>query len=92
MFDERNRNVGIIFVGSHVPGQPIRDEVKDGDSVVLHLSGERVLVRDVKHFGNSRFKGVINGFEPSFALEHQGLKVEQKVQFGERNIFSCSKA
>lgn len=91
MFDER-KNIGIFFARSHIPGQPIKDEVRDGDSVVLHLSGERVLVRDVKHTGDSRFIGVIYGFEPSFGLEHQGLKVEQVVKFEENHIVSCSEA
>ena len=92
MFDERKNNMGIIFGCMRIPGQPIKLEVKDGDAVELHLSGERVLVRDVKHSDNSGFIGVIDGFEPSFALEHQGLEVGQKVKFEERHIFSCSEA
>ncbi len=92
MFDERNKGMGIVFVGNVIPGQRIRDAVKHGDSVVLHKKGESVLVRDVQVLGNSRFKGIIYGFEPSHALEHQGLKVADEVEFEEQHIFSCSEA
>lgn len=91
MFEKR-KNTGIIFGGNHIPGQPIRDTVKNGDSVVLRHNGESILVRNIKSLGASRFKGTIYGFEPSVALEHKGLKLEDEVEFEEQNIISCSEA
>lgn len=89
MFDER-RNSGIIFVGSYVPGQPFKSRVKGGDSFVLHLNEQQVLVRNITNLGDSRFKGVIYGFEPSFALEYQGIMVDQEVEFEKICIIPCS--
>lgn len=90
MFDERTKGTGIIFVGRVIPGQPIKDAVRGGESVVLHKNSESVLIRNVQVLGSSRFKGIIYGFEPSHALEHQGLKVDHEVEFGEQHIISCS--
>lgn len=92
MFDERTNGIGICFVGKVIPGQPIKDAVRNGQSIVLHKNGENILVRDVQVLGDSRFKGIIYGFEPSHALEHQGLKVEDEVEFEEQHIISCSDA
>ena len=90
MFTQRKENVRIIFVGHHVPGQLIKQTVEDGDSVVLRIGNESVLVKDVQALGKSRFKGKVYGFEPSFALEYQGLKVDDEVEFEEKHIISCS--
>ena len=92
MFDERTKGIGIIFVGDVIPGQPIKYAVKGGESVVLHRNGESILVRGVETLGDSRFKGIIYGFELSHSLEHQGLKVDDVVEFEEQHIISCSDA
>lgn len=92
MFDKRDQGIGIIFVGNVVPGERIRDTVRNRDSIVLHKNGENVLIRSVQSLGDLKFKGVIYGFEPSHELEYQGLRVDDEVEFEEQQIISCSDA
>lgn len=92
MLDVRTKGIGIIFSGDVIPGQPIKTTIKEGDSVVLHKNGESVLVRNVQALGGSRFKGTIYGFEPSHAVEYQGLKLDEDIEFEEQNVISCSEA
>jgi len=89
MFAERLDGFGIVFAGHHVPGQPLKDKVVDGDSVSLRLGDESVLVRNVVTLRPGHFSGVIYGFEPSCTLEYGGLRVGQAVEFGEKQIFGC---
>jgi hypothetical protein len=81
---------GIIFVGHHVSGQSIKREIKEGDNVVLRIDNESVLVRNVHLVSRSHFIGEVYGFEPSFALEYQGINIGYKVEFEEEHIISCS--
>ena len=90
MFTERQEGQGIVFVGHHVPGSQIKTSVSAGDSVTLRIGDEHVLVRDIKPIGAGRYKGVIYGFEPSYALEYEGLELEQDLEFDESHIFGCS--
>jgi len=90
MFDERNEGQAIVFSADHVPGQPMKTAVSDGDSVSLRKDGEDVLVRSVKAAGHSRFTGIIYGFEPSYELKYHGLNLGDEVQFEEDHIIACS--
>jgi hypothetical protein len=90
MFDKRGNGQGIFFVSNHIPGQPIKSAVNEGDSVTLRKDGEDVLVRSVKAVGSSRYTGIIYGFEPSYELEYQGLNLGDEVEFEEQHIFGCS--
>lgn len=90
MFDDRNKGQAIVFSANHVPGQPMKTAVSDGDSVSLRKDGEDVLVRTVKAVGRSRFTGIIYGFEPSYELEYESLNLGDEVKFEEKHIIACS--
>lgn len=90
MFTKRKEGSGIIFSGNHTPGQILKNNVENGDSVVLRIGDESVLVKDVKHQSGQVFRGVVYGFEPSYAVEFQGLKIDDSVEFDEEHIVSCS--
>jgi len=89
-FEQRNNIIGIIFTANAMPGLPLKETIMNGDSVILHIGSEQVLVQDVQILGGSQIKGRVHGFEPSFALEYQGLKIDDEVEFREANVFSCS--
>jgi hypothetical protein len=90
MFTKRRDGSAIIFSGNHSPGRLVKNTVQNGDCVVLQIGSESVLVENVQVLGYSRFRGEVNGFEPSGALEYQGLKVGEDVTFEEAHIISCS--
>lgn len=90
MFQKRRDGVGIIFIGYHSQGQPLRSSIEMARTVTLRLADETVIIRDVVRTDSGQYRGVICGFEPSCALEYEGLKLEQQVTFDEENIFSCT--
>lgn len=90
MFSERTQGHGIIFVGDHLPGQPIKDSITEGDSVMLKIDEERVLVRNIESIAHGKYRGTIYGFEPSFAVEYEGFSIGQQIEFSEKHIFRCS--
>ncbi|MGB7931308.1 MAG: hypothetical protein WCH04_03655 [Gammaproteobacteria bacterium] len=90
MFDERNEVQAIVFSTNHIPGQPTKTAVSDGDSVSLRKDDEYVLVKSVIAVGSSRFTGIIYGFEPSYEVEYQGLNLGDEVEFEEKHIIACS--
>ena len=89
MFLERKHDQVIVFVGNHTSGQKIKVAVVDGDSVVLWIGKERVLVRNIVAKNSGQYRGVIYGFEPGFAVEHNGLVLDQDITFSEKHIFGC---
>ena len=89
---ERHAGVGIIFIGHHVQDQDLKDVVTDGDSVSLRIGKETILVRNIRAIRPAHFKGVIHGFEPSFATQHGQLCVGQEIEFSESHIFGCQSA
>jgi hypothetical protein len=92
MFQKRPKEGGIAFSGLRQSGKRTKLEVGVGDVVELRLEGERLRVK-LDGFGkNSQFEGSIISFEPSQASQHKGLKVGQKIEFSEENIFGCSLA
>ena len=89
MFVEREPNEVIFYTA----GELIQHTIVDGDKLTLRShAGEDVLVRDVKILGPDRYSGTIYGFEPSRATEHADLKLDQHVEFHERNIFGARRA
>lgn len=89
MFLEREHDHGIMFVGNHTSGQKIKNAIVEGDSVELRIDKERILVRNIVPIGSEQYRGVIYGFEPSFAVEHNGLALDQEITFSEKHIFGC---
>ena len=55
--------------------------IRQGDSIVLDGGDQRILVRDVKSLGKTKYRGVIFGFSPSFKHEYQGLRVGDDLLF-----------
>lgn len=90
MFLKRRNGSAIIFSGDYVAGRPLKLTVENGDRVLLRLGNEAVLIKEIKRLGDARFRGTIDGFEPSLANEFQSLKVGDEVEFGEEHIISCS--
>lgn len=91
MFRERQTGMGIFFSGDSHRGATIENYVENGDKVILKVGTESVLVKDVETLDNGKYRGIVYGFEPSFAQEFQGIAIDQSVDFEERNIISCSK-
>lgn len=89
MFSLRDKNIGIIFSGTYQNGNKLDDTVKEGDSVILKISQESVLVNNVKKMKDGKFEGEICGFEPSFSGEFERVRIGQRVVFLEENIISC---
>ena len=90
MFIKRKNGSAIIFSGDYVAGQPVKLTIENGDRVLLRLDNEAVLIKDIRRLGDARFRGEIDAFEPSLAVEFQSLKVGDEVEFGEEHIISCS--
>jgi len=90
MFKERAEGKGIIFTNNHTAGQKLKDTIEDGDNIILHIEGEQVLVKNVTLQSNNNYSGVVYGFEPSFSLEFNGLKIEDEVNFSSEYVISCS--
>jgi hypothetical protein len=89
VFTERPQGHGIVFVGHHEPGTPIKMSISAGDTATLRIGEEHILIRNIEPVGSGRYKGIVYGFEPSFGLEYEGLKLEQEVQFSESQVFGC---
>jgi hypothetical protein len=89
MFSDRNPTLDIIYVGEDVAGQKSKNSIVDGDSVVLKLLEENVLIRDVGTIYPGKFSGVVYGFEPSRATEFGGLRLDDIVNFSESHVLLC---
>ena len=89
MFRKRTEGAGIMFSGTHAPGQRVKLTIEDGDKVELRIGDELVLVEDIRKLDESRYKGVIYGFEQSLSVEINGLRLKEEIEFEEKNIFSC---
>ena len=90
MFTKRANGRSITFVGSHSPGREFKNSIEDGDSVVLHIGHESVLVNNISLLPNNGITGIVYGFEPSVALEFNGIKIGDIVNFKEEHVISCS--
>lgn len=89
MLAQRGPN-DVVF---YMAGEIIRHTVIEGDELTLRSSGgQDVLVRNVRILGPDRYSGTIYGFEPSRAIEHEGLQLEQQIEFHESNIFGVRRA
>jgi hypothetical protein len=78
-----------MFTSEMKPGHWVKTTIAEGDRVVLHLGDEQVLVSGVRSIGPNRYRGTIYGFEPSVALEFQGLKLDQEIEFDEDQVHGC---
>ncbi|NIJ82132.1 hypothetical protein [Xanthomonas cannabis] len=83
MFTEREQNETIFYSG----GTLVAHKIIDGDDLTLRSGDQDVLVRSVKILGPDHYSGTIYGFEPSRTLEHNGLQLDQAIEFYDKNIF-----
>lgn len=89
MFDKRTGPIGIMYLGSYHPGAPFKDSVAKGDSAELRIGEERILVHNLQIDNEHSFRGIIQGFTPSYSFEFKGLKLGEEVQFTHDQIFAC---
>lgn len=73
-------------------GKELVHTVTEGDNLTLHSGDQDVLVREVSILGPDRYSGTIYGFEPSRATEHNGLHLDQRIEFHDKNIFGVRRA
>jgi len=88
MLTEKGPN-DVVFYTS---GELIVHTISDGDSLTLRSDDQDVLVRDVVVLEPGRYSATIYGFEPSRATELNGLRLDQRIQFGERHVFGVRRA
>ena len=89
MFLKRTPGVGIIYADSYPNAGKMKNTPQKGNSVILKIDKENILVKIEEILSNETFKGKIYGFEPSFSEEFKGLKLEESIEFQEVNIISC---
>jgi hypothetical protein len=71
-------------------GHPLpKGGVGQAKTAVLRKGGERVLVNRIQSQADGSFIAQIYGFEPSFALQFSGMKIEDQIAFDEAHVFSC---
>ncbi|UJB19584.1 MULTISPECIES: hypothetical protein [Lysobacter] len=88
MFTERSANQNIFYVGSQ---QLPKREIAPGDSVTLKAGGTLVQIRNVRLLQPYGFSGEIYGFEPALPESPAGLTIGQRVEFSERQVYSCGR-
>lgn len=89
MFAERGPDDVVMYTS----GKIIEHTISHGDSLTLRTNDqEDVLVRDVVVLEPGRYMGTICGFEPSRALEHGGLSMDQEIEFREPHVFGVREA
>ncbi|MEG9857230.1 hypothetical protein [Stenotrophomonas sepilia] len=83
MLTERVPNETIFYTG----GSLVRHAIAEGDRLSLRSGDQNVVVRDIAIIGLDHYAGTIYGFEPSHAIEHNGLRLDQRIEFWDKNIF-----
>jgi hypothetical protein len=89
MFQERTIH-GILFIGDTLPGNKIKNKLVAGDSVTLEIKDQRVFVKNVLPSSCGKYTGRISGFDPSDADCYEGLRIDQAIEFFQKNIFSAT--
>ncbi len=90
MFTKRKGSIGITFFGAYTPGQEFKNTIENGDSVTLHIEKESVSVKNILRLPDNSFSGNVLGFEPSFYLEFNDIKIGDEINFDEEHIITCS--
>ena len=80
-------DIGPNDVVTYTSRKMITHTISDGDEVTLRSTDQDVLVREVAIVEPGRYSGTIYGFEPSRALERNGLSLDQRVEFSEKQVF-----
>jgi hypothetical protein len=68
----------------------MKHEIAHGDSVTLKLGDQFVAIRNVRLKQPYGYTGEVVGFDPSGAEEHAGVKVGERVEFSELQVYGCS--
>ena len=64
-------------------------DVDDAKHAELRLGDEAVLVGRIRREGDGAYSGEIYSFEPHHGLEFEGLKIGERIAFGEEHVFTC---
>lgn len=86
MFAERGPNETVFYTG----GTLVRHKISEGDDLTLRSGDQSVLVRDISILGPDHYAGTIYGFQPNHATEHNGLHLDQRIEFHDKNIFGVN--
>jgi ABC-type iron transport system FetAB ATPase subunit len=85
-----NEKNEIIYSGSVVPGQPIKMEVVEGDSVSLKKGEINIEVENIVKLDESTYKGLVKYVEPYRALVDDNVDDGIEITFSYGHIFVCS--
>ena len=77
-----NQDVGL---GDPLPAR----KVADASHAALKKGDGGVLVRAIQHDGDGGYIGEIYGFEPHHGTQFEGLKLGERIAFGEEHVFTC---
>lgn len=90
MFTKRKHGMGITYTSGVISGQGIKNTIDNGDRVVLHIGKESVFVKNISLLSDNNISGTVYGFEPSFSLEFNGIKIDDEIKFNKEHVISCS--
>jgi hypothetical protein len=88
MFVQRKPNSFIAFIDKHI-GPPSKKTIENGDTVMLFIGEECVLVQQVFCLGEDNFKGIVCGFETKLGVAAQEIQLRQEVEFQKIHVFGC---
>jgi len=77
-----NQDVGL---GDPLPPR----RVANAAHAALKKGMEAVLVRSIQQDGDGGYIGEIYGFEPHHGTQFEGLKLGDRIAFGEEHVFTC---
>lgn len=79
-----------ITTQNFTPSNKLKNaDLSNAKDAVLHKGSERVLVRDIVREADGQFSAEIYGFEPSYQLDFEGMKVGERIVFRDEHVFSC---
>ena len=87
MFALRSPHETIFYTS----GEMVQFTIAVDDQITLRSGDQSVLIRVVNLLDPNRFSGIIYGFEPGHAIEHNGLELNQHIEFAENQIFGVTK-
>jgi hypothetical protein len=68
----------------------VREIVRQGRIAILDGGDQRILVRNVKALSDSRYRGTIFGFSPSFVHQYRGLTVGESILFDADDVIDVT--
>ncbi len=90
-FRTRRPGDGPIWVRSGRPPLP-RDSIATAEQVTLQKGEQYVLVRSHRNQSDGSYIGVIDGFEPSKAVQFDQMKVGDQIEFQDEDVVGATAA